>query len=257
MAAPRLHAARALDQPVIIGWEEALQTMQSAEMVEELGLLRGSTNFTFLVSLEREGSALLAVYKPRRGMRRLWDFPDGTLCKREVAAYLTSQALGWSLVPPTVLRGGLHGIGSVGIFIDHDPQQHYFTLDNAHYRRQLQRMAAFDVIVHSADRKGGHILLDADDRVWGVDNGLTFNEETTLRTVIWDFAGQALPADLLRDIAAFAARLEDPQDSVIRGIAQLLAPQEMDELRQRVHKLRLSGRFPRPGPGPNRPFPLL
>ena len=133
MSVNRVHTARALDDPVYISMDEALSTIEQGEMDDEVGLMRWGSNFTFLVNIVREGIRLMAIYKPRRGERPLWDFPDGTLCNRETAAYLTSKALGWSLVPPTFLRDGTRGIGSVQLFIDHNPDEHYYTFDKLQF----------------------------------------------------------------------------------------------------------------------------
>ena len=152
-----------------------------------------SSNATFLVNASLDGIEVPAVYKPQRGERPLWDFPDGTLCHREVAAYELSEALGWSIVPETVLRDGPYGIGMVQRFVDHDPDDHYFTLLEAHMD-DFRRFAAFDVLANNADRKGGHCLLaQRDGHIWGIDHGLTFHVADKLRTVIWDFAGEPRP----------------------------------------------------------------
>jgi hypothetical protein len=215
--------------------------------MEVHGLLPWSSNYTFLVTLRQSDRVALAVYKPRRGESPLWDFPQGSLCLREYAAYLVSQALGWSLVPPTVLRGGVHGFGSVQLFVDADQEQHYFTL-RYQYIDQLQRIALFDVVVNNADRKSGHCLLGRDGHIWAVDHGICFHAEPKLRTVIWDFAGQPIPRRLLADLNRF-------HDLVVNGgpvagaLAQLLSGRELRALRRRADELLQTGRFPGPDPG--------
>ena len=253
----RVYTARALDEPVCIALEEAIATIAQGDMDDEVGLMRWGSNYTFLVNIEHEGARLLAIYKPRDGERPLWDFPDGTLCQRETAAYLTADALGWSFVPPTLLRDGTRGVGSVQLFIDHDPEEHYYSFDKAPLVGQLQRMAAFDAIANNADRKGGHCLLDAEGRLWGIDHGLTFNASDKLRTVIWDFAGGALPGCIMDDVARLCGRLGDEDDIYTRTMARLLTTSEMQTLRWRVEALLADGTFPLPGAGPNRPWPAV
>ena len=148
-----------------------------------------------------------AIYKPHQGERPLWDFPDG-LYRREAGAYELARALGWEVVPETVVRDGPLGIGSVQRFVDADFSEHYFTLlDDPAHHPQLLRMAVFDLVANSTDRKGGHVLVDAAGHLWGIDNGLCLHHEPKLRTVIWDFAGDPLPADLAEDLDRFLARV--------------------------------------------------
>ena len=160
------------------------------------GIMRWGSNYAALVTIRDGGLAVTAVYKPQRGERPLWDFPDGTLCYREVVSYLISQALEWYLVPPTVLRHGPHGLGSLQLFIEHDPDINYFSL-NDQFVPQLQRFVIFDDLINNADRKGGHLLLDARGKLWGIDHGLTLNAMPKLRTVIWEFSGLPVPHTLL------------------------------------------------------------
>ena len=169
--------------------------------METLGLMPWGSNYTFLMQItnpqtkdlpEDDREDLLAVYKPRRGESPLWDFPNGTLCLREYAAGLVADALGWRIVPPTVLRDGENGFGSVQLFIENDPDQHYFTFkDDPDCRDQLQRICVFDLITNNADRKSGHCLRDMSGHVWAIDHGICFNADYKLRTVIWDFASAA------------------------------------------------------------------
>ena len=257
MNVTRVRTARALDEPVCIPLEEAIEVLERGEMDEEVGLMRWGSNYTFLVNITRAGLRLMAIYKPRRGERPLWDFPDGTLCNRETAACLTSDALGWRLAPPTLLRDGTRGIGSVQLFIDHDPEEHYYSFDKARLLPQLERMAVFDAVANNADRKGGHCLVDADGRLWGIDHGLTFNASEKLRTVIWDFAGLPIPAAILADLRLLCGRLGDADDSYTRAMSALLSPIEMRMLEYRVDRLLGDGVFPRPGAGPNRPWPAV
>jgi uncharacterized repeat protein (TIGR03843 family) len=200
-----------------------------------------------------QGSAPLAraIYKPHAGERPLWDFPDG-LYRREVAAYELACAVGWDVVPPTVERGGPFGVGSVQLFVDADFEQHHFTLveDEANHA-QLMRMCAFDIVANSTDRKGGHVLVDGDGHLWGIDNGLCLHAEFKLRTVIWEFGGDPLPADLADDLCAF---LERPLPA---ALAELIDPLERDALRTRTRALLAEGRFPIDHSGQRVPWPLV
>jgi hypothetical protein len=168
--------------------------------MEVHGRIAGSSNATLLVTCRLGDDELLAVYKPSQGERPLWDFPGG-LFRREVAAYLLSEALGWGLVPETVERAeGPFGEGSVQRFVHEDGTSHYFTLrDDPRWHPTLMQMCAFDVVSNNADRKSGHVLL-AEDRLWAIDNGLCFNEHDKLRTVIWDFGGAPLEPDDLSSL---------------------------------------------------------
>jgi uncharacterized repeat protein (TIGR03843 family) len=171
-----------------------------------------------------------------------------------VAAYLGSQALGWELVPPTVYRrSGPYGAGSLQIYIDHDPEYHYFTFKAEHLAR-LRPAAAFDIIINNADRKGGHMLVDAQDHLWLIDHGVCFHAEDKLRTVIWNFAGDPLPGELAQDLDRFAARLEQTADKTTHQLSQLLSADEMAALAMRTKKLLEYGRFPNPDRD-RRPYP--
>jgi len=164
-----------------------------------------SSNATFLAELALEGTTTLAVYKPERGERPLWDFPRG-LYKRELAAWHLSEAFGWGLVPLTVQRDGPYGEGSFQLFIPADFEQHYFTLrENPAHHGRLQRICLFDLVANNADRKSGHCLLGPDGGIYGVDNGLCFHVEPKLRTVIWDFGGETIPGEMLEDVRRFVA----------------------------------------------------
>ena len=214
--------------------------------IEVEGLLPWSSNYTFLATISYNGDRTLAVYKPRSGERPLWDFPDGTLCQREVATFVVSQALGWSYVPPTVLRDGPHGAGSVQFYVDADPEEHYFTLQED-YQEDFQFLAILDYVINNADRKSGHCLLGGDGRIWAVDHGVTFHQSPKLRTVIWEFAGQPIPREILDDLSRLQDRLV-PGDPTHDTLARLLSAEELLALRQRVKQL-LDGRtFPKPDP---------
>ena len=213
------------------------------------------------------------VYKPVRGERPLWDFPDGTLAGREVSAYLVSRATGWDLVPPTVLRDGPFGPGSCQLWIDEPDDAEplvgfvpaeavpprWFPIaaarddDGAAYvlahadDPRLARLAVLDAVVNNADRKGGHVLVGADDRIYGVDHGVCFHVEDKLRTVLWGWAGRPLPPDARGD-----ARRRSPGRSPARSATELaehLTISEVGRLAARVDRLRDTGRFPQPPRG--------
>jgi len=218
------------------------------------GRIPGSSNATLLVTCTLGDRELLAVYKPARGERPLWDFPTG-LHQREVAAYELSEALGWGLVPETVARiKGPHGPGSVQRFVPEDGTDHYFTLrEDRRWWPTLRRLAAFDVVANNADRKSGHVLL-AEDRLWAIDNGLCFNRLDKLRTVIWDFGGSELDQGMLEDLARLA------RDGLPAGLADLIAPDEAEATCQRLAGLVHQRALPElvdDGDWPPYPWPLV
>ncbi len=216
-----------------------------------------SSNYVYLGRLCAGDQQFAAVYKPEAGEAPLWDFPTGRLYRREVAAYRLSRLLNWNFVPPTVARDGPQGIGSVQLFIQHDPEQHFFELrDNPDYIPQLQRMAIFDYVANNADRKGGHCLLDEDGRVWGIDHGLCFHTQYKLRTVIWDWAETTIPE-------AWLGELEDAMLSVVAEteksapFREVVDRDELGALVSRAEKLLATRTFPIPGPHRSYPWPLV
>jgi uncharacterized repeat protein (TIGR03843 family) len=215
------------------------------------GRLPRSTNATFLAEVTLGGARALAVYKPARGERPLWDFPPG-LFKRELAAYHLSEALGWDLVPLTIRREGPYGDGSLQAFVHADFRQHYFTLyeDVAHHDR-LRRLCAFDVVANNADRKSGHCLLGPDRAIYAIDNGLCFNVEPKLRTVIWEFASEPLPADIMASLRRLGRR------GLPEALGALLAPEECAALLARARALLAAGRFPDGGEAYGYPWPVV
>ncbi len=223
---------------------QTLSLLQNGKIeIEEL--IPWSSNYTYLVRVRDHTRESLAIYKPSRGERPLWDFPDGTLAKREVASYLVSAALGWPNIPPSVLRDGPEGEGVVQLFVETVDKQQFFTLRDAH-RDEMKRIAAFDAVVNNTDRKGGHILLGEDGCIWCIDHGVTFHEYPKLRTVIWDFTEQPIPAEIVKDICALQTRLSQPSDTLTGSLATLISRREMKALRDRVDQLIASGRFPSP-----------
>ena len=228
--------------------DQVLQTL-AAGALEEKGLLPYSSNHSFLVVVSDNDLTLPAVYKPQRGENPLWDFEWGTLCKREAAAYVVCRALGWQLVPPTVLREGTRGLGSVQFYIDHDAENHYFTVqDDARFADTLRQLALFDFIINNADRKSGHCLIGADDRLWAIDHGICFHTEYKLRTVIWEFSGEPIDADLLDDLKSFRQQLGDPDQPVAQQLCRLLTDEERKALLTRLQQLIRKQCYPAPQP---------
>lgn len=241
--------------------------------IEEKGLLPYSSNYTFLATVHHHQREIPAVYKPRRGENPLWDFPAGTLCQRETAAFVVSEALGWRLVPPTVLRDGPRGPGSIQFFIECDPDIHYFNMrEDARYAPALRRLTLFDYLINNADRKAGHCLYETAGKerreerserpayspltphsslltprpahMWAIDHGICFHHQYKLRTVIWEFAGESIEERLLAD-------LESLQNLVDAGpvhstLGLLLSAPELDALRRRISELLTSRQYPSP-----------
>jgi hypothetical protein len=234
-------------QPISI--DQLLELLTNGA-IEQQGLLPWGSNYTFLVSVSKDDTQIAAIYKPRQGERPLWDFPEGTLCQREVAAFVISQALDWLIVPPTVLRDGPHGVGMVQFYIHCNPDEHYFTLkEDERFAGQFKRIALFDLLINNADRKSGHCLRAGDDHIWAIDHGVAFSVEPKLRTVIWDFAGEDVPIELRADLRQFRARLDQPGDPATKTLAKLLDKRELAALRRRTDQLIQSGCYPRPLPG--------
>lgn len=231
------------------GRELALLTEGSIEL---LGLIPRSSNQTFFVQLTCGGDVGYAVYKPESGERPLSDFEPG-LYKRERAAYLLSESLGWGFVPVTVIREDAPlGVGSLQWFIECDFEEHYFTLfeDAPETHADLARIALFDYIANNTDRKSGHVLRGGDGRIWGIDHGLCFSAAFKLRTVIWDFAGDPVPDALLADLAPLAG-------AVPPEVADLLDQDEVAALQHRVRRQLASGVLPVDRTGLRYPWPLV
>ncbi len=236
---------------------EAQRRLLREGRIKARGLMPDCSNYTYLAHVRGDaGADTLAVYKPAQGETPLDDFPDGTLGKREVAAYLVSTALDWQVVPLTVYRtDGPLGPGSLQQFIVADVSEHYYTLMPGR-AADFRTIAAFDVIVNNADRKSGHCLLDGDGHIWGVDNGLTFHPLPKLRTVIWEFAGEEVPAKLRRDAQRLAEGLVAGEDWV-KSLRQLISGAEIRALAQRARRLSDEGRYPEPTSRWAYPWPLI
>lgn len=235
--------------------EELTQLLEHGK-IDLQGQIEWGSNATLLVQVEKDDRKTLAIYKPRRGETPLWDFPRGTLCQRERAAYLVSSALGWNLVPLTLMRKGPFGIGSLQAFIEHDPNWHYFHIErNEAFRQSLQRFVLFDYIINNADRKGGHLLLDEAGVLWGIDHGLCFHTEFKLRTVIWEFAGQSIEAQALESLRLLSLDLK--QGTLGEALKGLISADEKEAFYQRIQRLLTTGTFPDPGPRRHYPWPPI
>ena len=254
--------------------------------VELKGRVLPASNLTFFGEVTRGGQSVRCVYKPISGERPLWDFPDGTLAAREVAAYVVSEALGWGVVPLTVLREGPAGVGMVQVWRDPDPEQapidivplgqpaqgYLHVLDAIDGNEEpvslvhedsepLRRMAVFDVIVNNADRKGGHVLAMIGGHRYGVDHGVSFHVQNKLRTVLWGWADQPLHPEDAQTVAEFAGAIGaigSPGSETLVLLDVLLAEHEIEALRARCRALLTSGRMPSPsGDWPAIPWPAF
>lgn len=217
-----------------------------------------SSNYVYLCRMcDSDGGVFAAVYKPERGENPLWDFPTGELYKREAAAYRLSQLLGWPFIPPTVVRDGPEGVGSLQAYITHDNQSHFFTQrEDRTLVPQLKRMAVFDFIANNADRKGGHCLLDEAGQVWGIDHGLCFHPQYKMRTVMWDWVDEHIPVAWLEAARAAGDAINEGQPEAA-GLLELLSDDEKEALLGRIEKLLLAKKFPPPGPHRSHPWPLV
>lgn len=232
--------------------ETVLSALHEGEITVQGEFVWGS-NYTFLAEIHYNDTKLSAVYKPSRGQRPLWDFAPATLAHREAAAYLVSRFLGWNLVPPTIYRRHAPvGAGSLQLFVEHDPEYHYFNM-NDDDRHRLRPVALFDLLINNADRKGSHILRDPDGHLWLIDHGLCFHEEDKLRTVIWDFTGEPIPEDLLIDLNKFNQLLEHSSE-VSEGLHQHINQAEFLALVERSKGLLAAGHYPDP-PEDRRAYP--
>ncbi|MGW4350382.1 SCO1664 family protein [Streptomyces sp. NPDC004690] len=244
------------------------------------GRIREASNAALFCTVALDGREASCVYKPVAGERPLWDFPDGTLAGREVAAYEVSEATGWGLVPPTVLRDGPYGEGMVQLWIDASAEAELLALIDAEEPgpgwkaigfaevdedrtallvhaddERLRRLAVLDAVLNNADRKGGHLLPTADGRLYGIDHGVTFNVENKLRTLLWGWAGESLPAEAVGVLKGLRDALGEGGALAAR-LTGLITPAETDATRARVDALLASGVHPEPsGEWPAIPWP--
>ncbi|MEI7554931.1 SCO1664 family protein [Candidatus Chlorohelix sp.] len=223
--------------------EEALAMLERAE-VRGLKLMPAGSNYTFMAMLcdPETSKEYAAVYKPMRGEAPLWDFPNGTLYQRECAAYVVCRAFGWSFIPPTIIREGPHGVGTMQLFIDADESRNLYDFRDEH-EFEIQRITIFDLITNNADRKPGHFLLGMDGFVWGIDHGLCFNSVPKLRTVVWDYAGMPLPEDIAQDLQELANN-QVKAKKLESQLNQMLDPSEVEIFFKRLESLAQNPRFP-------------
>jgi uncharacterized repeat protein (TIGR03843 family) len=247
---------------------DALELLTHGQMELE-GRLVDASNTTLRAEITYNGLTRRCVYKPVQGERPLWDFPDGTLAGREVSAYLVSHATGWDVVPPTILRDGPLGTGACQLWIDEpdetetligfvpaydvpagwfpvasarDDDGDAYALAHADDPR-LARMAVFDAVINNADRKGGHVLYGLEDRIYGVDHGVSFHVENKLRTVLWGWTGKPIPPESLETLTEIGAVLDG---SLGEALEEHLTLTEVQHVRLRVRRLLRAARFPKP-----------
>ena len=231
--------------------QDALRLLREGELSVE-GRLLDASNATLYCATTLDGVTAACVYKPVQGERPLWDFPDGTLAGRELAAYLVSEASGWDVVPPTVMRGGPFGSGMCQLWVDVDE-----TVDLSELARSdhpdLRRMAVFDAVVNNADRKGGHLLPRGDGRVQGVDHGICFSSEDKLRTLLWQWRGLPLTDEAVEVLSRVRAELEGALGDALHDH---LTRREVRRTVERVDRLLTTRRHPQPSPDwPAIPWP--
>ncbi len=231
----------------------ALSFLTEAEVLQGW-LMPNASNYTFLVELCWDNEHGYGIYKPQTGEAPLRDFPTGTLYRRECAAYAASQWLGWSLVPPTVQRTGELGIGSLQLYVPPLAESHYFVV-REEYPAEALRMGVFDIVVNNADRKAGHCFEAQTGGIWGIDHGLTFHVAPKLRTVIWDFGGQRVPASLLGDLRGFAAELATAGSEAVAELKEWTSFEEVQALSRRIDALLSEPVMPEPNSRRDLPWP--
>ncbi|MSQ32114.1 MAG: SCO1664 family protein [Dehalococcoidia bacterium] len=242
--------------PIFADDPDVVQFLTASE-IKSCHLVPQGSNYTFQAELcQQNGRKWYGIYKPMKGETPLRDFPYSTLYKREYAAYLVSEAGGWQFVPPTVIRDGPHGIGSMQLFIEHRPESNFFSLRDQNKHGQLmKKIALYDAVTNNADRKGGHILEDFKGRLWCIDQGLTFNEYPKLRTVIWDYAGGAISENMLEMVRTLQKKIA--QEKLGADLRDLLSPPEISALNSRIQSILSEKTFPQPGPYRNVPSPMI
>jgi uncharacterized repeat protein (TIGR03843 family) len=235
--------------------DQVLAVLKHGEIVSHSLIPMGS-NYTFLVNLHTQGvGELSAIYKPMRGERTLWDFPRGTLYRREYATYVVSQELGWDFVPLTIIRDGPYGVGSIQLFIPSEPDVTFFDLRDTN-PEEMQNIAVLDLLVNNADRKGGHCLRGLDGGIWAIDHGLTFNVMPKLRTVIWDYAGEVIPENLQANLLA-VSRTIPVAGGFWDCLFTVLHVEEVEAFHRRILNLLERPIFPSPRSYMDIPWPLI
>jgi len=231
----------AVSEPTSLDVPETLRLLRDGELCVE-GRLYDASNATLFCTVTLDGVTAACVHKPIAGERPLWDFPDGTLAYREVAAYLVSEATGWDIVPPTVLRDGPFGIGMCQLWIDIDETVDLGALARSDHPPQL-RVAVFDAIVNNADRKGGHLLPTPEGHIYGVDHGVCFSVDEKLRTLLWRWRGKRLTEEAIDVLSALRAEFEGELGDALSG---LLHYDEVARTTHRIDRLLSTRRHPLP-----------
>ncbi|MFD8888664.1 SCO1664 family protein [Streptomyces erythrochromogenes] len=278
-------APERLPAPGVTGQGDMEELLAKGELTV-VGRIREASNAVLLCTVTYGGASADCVYKPVKGERPLWDFPDGSLAQREVAAYLVSEATGWGLVPATVLRDGPYGEGMVQQWIEarqpqeDSPQEELLALVEGEEAGEgwkpvafaevgegrtallvhaddprLRRLSVLDAVINNGDRKGGHLLPAPDGRIYGIDHGVTFHTEDKLRTLLWGWAGEPLPDEAREALAALAAELAEGAPLATR-LAELITAAELAAVRERVAHMLRTGTHPLPsGQWPSIPWP--
>jgi len=214
------------------------------------------SNYTFLLWLTAsadESSCIRAIYKPKDGEKPLYDFPQGTLYKREYAAYLLSLELGWPNIPATVIREGPYGIGTMQLYIDCDPRITYFDM-REYLKDKLSKLAVFDLLTNNADRKASHCILDKTETIWSIDHGLTFHTDFKLRSVMLEYCGDVIEDDLLCDLRNLKRKLKSKR--VIKTFSPFISGKEIAALISRLDCMINDPKLPMLDPYKNVPWPL-
>ena len=243
--------------PVSLDEDQARPLLESGEITGGHRMPYGS-NYTFLVWIDAgPGKYLRAIYKPRDGERPLWDFPLGTLYRREHAAFLLSRLLGWPNIPLTLVREGPYGVGMFQNYVDCDPTVTYFEMvQDSEYDEQLCQIMVFDLIANNADRKAGHCLVDSGNRIWSIDHGLTFHPSFKLRTVMMEFWGRDIPDSMVNDLADLHQKLDDASCETA-PLAEHLDRREVKALKKRIRFLLRDRAVPNLDPNYNIPWPFV
>jgi len=223
---------------------KVIKTLQYGEM-NVVGQPLVGSNATLLVTTNLDGLSLHAIYKPDQGEQPLWDFPRNSLSKREIAAFIISYLLGWNFVPPTVFRlyKPIYGKGSLQLFIPHNPRVNFFNLENRQ-EEIIQKIVLFDVIINNADRKAGHIIQDNNGKIWLIDHGVSFHQESKLRTVIWDYARMKIPTEFLLDLEKLLVILGKNENKLTIKLNKFISSAEIFMIESRIEKLIESGVYP-------------
>lgn len=235
--------------------KEVLRRLSEWE-VDAIGLHPDGSNYVFVIRLSDGDSEIYAIYKPSSGERPLRDFPYGTLHNREWAAYRVATTLGWPNVPPTVIRDGPHGVGSVQLYVDADFSRHYFNERDSKLT-QYEPVAVFDVLINNADRKGGACLIDANEEVWAVDHGLTFNPLARRRSVMFEFNAMPYSETHLASLDNLSGELRSTESRLASELKLVLDGHEFDSLISRCDEMTESGHFPTLDPNYNVPWPMV